>query len=190
MRPATATAENNEAVCGTLKLQIKALNMHVGHGQVGNTLSVPFLWHLQLMKFSRSISWALPWCVTNISIQIVCFTMKMFCQLICGSFRLCSLWIQLKVTNLMRSNEANEFYIASNNFIYINHSYVKVYVHTMLQVAGCHSWLAGWLPDCHFDGKHSNSMTWTKWWFMKARHVLPVSETEAEAVPTVRKPSR
>lgn len=30
-----ATAEYNEAVESTLKLQIKALNMHVGHGQVG-----------------------------------------------------------------------------------------------------------------------------------------------------------
>lgn len=28
---------------------------------------------------------------------------------------------------LMRSNEANEFYIASSNFIFINHSYAKVY---------------------------------------------------------------
>lgn len=63
--------------------------------------------------------------------SVINIPIKMFYGIVANSFAavgfaVCELnWKLCK--NLMRSNEANEFYIASNNFIYINHSHVKVY---------------------------------------------------------------
>lgn len=71
--------------------------------------------------------------------SVINIPIKMFYGIVANSFaavgfavcelnwKLCALPHKHTVKNLMRSNEANEFYIASNNFIYINHSHVKVY---------------------------------------------------------------
>lgn len=71
--------------------------------------------------------------------SVINIPIKMFYGIVANSFaavgfavcelnwKLCALPRTHTVKNLMRSNEANEFYIASNNFIYINHSHVKVY---------------------------------------------------------------